>query len=225
MCVAIRAMENGTRNVGVRGHAKQNMGSKAEVKTRMTENESDKGDHTMSTKIEQGMLVLKCDVCLVFVNANKQLFSRHLSTEKHVRNLQKKKKELLEHLQLKDLFSSWREKNPTAAGCTIDVLTDQFRLETIAALMTAGIPLAKLDALRPFLEKWTKLSLCGSSHISQYIPFISEECVKAVMDAIRGHLLCCIFDGSTRVYGVMAMLLLFVGGFYDSHLAGQLAKV
>ena len=60
------------------------MGTKKEVQKRLAENESSTGDQTMSTQIEKGTLVLHCDVCMVFVHANKRNFLRHLKTEKHL---------------------------------------------------------------------------------------------------------------------------------------------
>ena len=52
-------------------------------------------------------------------------------------------------------------------------------------MLQAGIPLAKVDYLRPLLESDRKERLTDSSHLSLYVPFLLEEEVKQLKEELK----------------------------------------
>ena len=65
--------------------------------------------------------------------------------------------------------------------------------------------------MRPFLEKRAGLSLTHSSHLRSYIPPIHQFEIERIKKSLkRGSGYTVIFDGSTRVDEVLAIILRFV---------------
>lgn len=67
------------------------------------------------------------------------------------------------------------------------------------------------DGMRPFLEKRSGLSLTHSSHLRAYIPIIHKFEIDRIKKSLkRGSGYTVIFDGSSRVDEVLAVILRFV---------------
>eukprot|EP00117_Sycon_ciliatum_P040399 scpid110253/ scgid29689/ len=73
--------------------------------------------------------------------------------------------------------------------------------------MMAGIPIAKLDTLRPLLESHGEC-LTSSQHLSDLIPVLHEREVNHVKSAIAGKHISIIFDGTTKVCEAMVILVI-----------------
>ena len=57
-----------------------------------------------------------------------------------------------------------------------------YRLELVESWLTAGIPISKVDNLRPFLKKKYGHRLTFLSHLTELIPLIlktGKDCVKS----------------------------------------------
>ena len=77
-------------------------------------------------------------------------------------------------------------------------------------MLTAGIPISKVDNLRPFLEKYGHC-LTSSSHLTELIPLIlkrEKDCVKSEIAAIDSFSV--IFDGSTGLGEALAIVVRFI---------------
>ena len=72
--------------------------------------------------------------------------------------------------------------------------------------LRAGIPLSKIDDLRPFLEKHGH-RLTASGHLSELIPSILE---KEKRDLQSVEEVSIIFDGTTRLGEALAVVIRFV---------------
>ena len=84
------------------------------------------------------------------------------------------------------------------------------RIQTSTAMLKAGIPLAKVDYLRPLLEE-NSVRLTYSSHLASYIPFILDNektTIRAELEK-RPHI-SVIFDGSTYQGEMLVVLVRFV---------------
>ncbi|KAK3749798.1 hypothetical protein QZH41_000861 [Actinostola sp. cb2023] len=95
-------------------------------------------------------------------------------------------------------------------GSTLPEDMKLYRYELVEILLKAGIPLAKVDMLRPFLEKYGH-RLTARSHLSEFIPLISKkekELLKKEIAAADGFSV--IFDGSTRLGEALAIVVRFV---------------
>ena len=62
-----------------------------------------------------------------------------------------------------------------------------YQYELVEALLKAGIPLLKVDSLRPFLEKYGH-RLTSRNHLAEFIPMIRQkeiDFVKSEMAALE----------------------------------------
>jgi hypothetical protein len=77
--------------------------------------------------------------------------------------------------------------------------THEFRVEILDAAVNAGIPIAKLDALRPVLQKRAKLTLTSESQMRQLVPVLVTMRSKVTGEwiAVPGNF-GVTFDGTTR---------------------------
>ena len=75
-----------------------------------------------------------------------------------------------------------------------------------------GIPIAKLDGLRPIMER-NNFSLTQSSHIVEYIPFILSEEKARLQWLLRDKNIGIIVDGTTRLGEAIATVVRFLDGW------------
>ena len=81
----------------------------------------------------------------------KSSVKKHVSSIKHIKALENIKKSKKKDQNIKDLLAK------TSGGAKGSTLPEDMRLywyELVEALLKAGIPLLKVDSLRPFLEKY-----------------------------------------------------------------------
>jgi len=186
-------------------------GSIKEVELRLKECERD-GDLCFTQGRDKfHHYILWCTACHQIVNAKAGGFNKHKNGSDHSRALAARSSTDKETLKMAGMMRSYLKKNPNLRGIGVDDGTHQFRLEAVAAAFGAGIPISKLDELRPFLQKWTKNSLTGSTHLGIYISALAE----AELTEIRELMITCtccwvIFDGTTRVDEVLAVVFRFV---------------
>ena len=84
-----------------------------------------------------------------------------------------------------------------------------YRVKVMTAFLKAGIPIAKLRHFRGLLEE-NALRLTDSSHMSELVPFISREERSRIKDEINGKFVPVIFDGTSRLGEVLAVVIRFV---------------
>ena len=70
-----------------------------------------------------------------------------------------------------------------------------YRYELVETLLKAGIPLLKVDSLRPFLEKYGH-RLTSRNHLAEFIPMIRQKEIDFVKSEIAANsAFSVIFDG------------------------------
>ena len=77
-------------------------------------------------------------------------------------------------------------------------------------MLTAGIPILKVDNLRQFLEKYGH-RLTSSSHLTELVPLIlkkEKDCVKS--EIVTSDNFSVIFDGSSRLGEALAIVVRFI---------------
>lgn len=75
--------------------------------------------------------------------------------------------------------------------------------------MRAGIPIGKLDILKDILEE-KALRLADTRHMLDLIPFILDEEQAMIREEIKGKFVSVIFDGTSRLGEVLAVVLRYV---------------
>lgn len=103
-----------------------------------------------------------------------------------------------------------QDKRINISGATLPEEMRVFRFELVECFLSAGIPISKIDYLRPFLEKHGH-RLTASGHLSELILSIldkEKEKVKSELQNVEEVSI--IFDGTTRLGEAIAVVIRFV---------------
>ena len=85
------------------------------------------------------------------------------------------------------------------------------RANVVEAFLKAGIPLSKIDYLRPILESGYGRLTFSTHDMAQLIPFLANNELSTAKDELStANFLAVIFDGSTRLGEVLAIVVRFV---------------
>ena len=90
-----------------------------------------------------------------------------------------------------------------------------FRYDLVECCLKAGIPIAKTEALRPFLEKYGH-RLTSRGHLSEIIPLVlgkEKETLKTEISC--GNEFSVTYDGSCRLGEVLAIVLRYVDNHWN----------
>ncbi len=82
-------------------------------------------------------------------------------------------------------------------------------MKVVKAFMRAGIPIGKLDILRDILEE-KAFRLADTRHMLNLIPFILDEERAMIREEIKDKFVSVIFDGTSRLGEVLAIVLRYV---------------
>ena len=85
-----------------------------------------------------------------------------------------------------------------------------YRFDLVENCLAAGVPLAKVDSLRPFLEKYGH-RIRSHSHLSEMIPAVlakEKETLKSELSGAK-------FDGSTRLGEALAIIVRYIDGNWN----------
>ena len=152
---------------------------------------------------------LKCLVCKCIVSESKQHVSEHKKTKKHEKGLARDLASLESDQKARDFIAEYFNASH-AEGETIDIQTMKFRFDTLTEFLRNGTPLNKLDGFRAHYEKLSGLTLTAATHMRQYLlPLLKNEIQNIVLE-INGQKLMVIFDGTTRVDEVFAIIFRWV---------------
>ena len=83
-----------------------------------------------------------------------------------------------------------------------------YRVKVVQTFLCAGVPLAKLDSFRPLLEE-SAFCLTDTRRLLDLVPFILNEERARIKKEIEGKLVSVIFDGTSRLGEVLAVVLRF----------------
>ena len=103
------------------------------------------------------------------------------------------------------------DKQTHRKGEILDDETKAYRVKVIMALMKAGIPLQKLEcqALRDLLQE-NGYRLTDTRHMRDLVPFIHHKECDTLKTELKGKDLSVIFDGTSRLGEVLAVVVRFV---------------
>ena len=140
-----------------------------------------------------------CNACREMVSSKKSILASHCSSRKHAKGKDALKRSRLREQTIAEALS--REK--TRKDNTLPLAEQAYRQEVVEEFLKAGIPIGKVDRLRPLLEK-NGYRLTHSAHLGQYVSLIFKQEVERIKkelslpgeDMTRD--VSVIFDGSTR---------------------------
>ena len=111
---------------------------------------------------------LRCNACSETLSLKKNSIDKHIKSSKHtngVARIAKDKKQsqsIMECLKRRDM-----REHPSGSPSPVDICL--FRFEIVECVLTGGIPLSKVDVLRPLLEKYGH-RLTHSTNLREIIP-------------------------------------------------------
>lgn len=133
----------------------------------------------------------------------------HVPSKKHKANKEKmEKKTTQKERRIADATAKYDEEHHPK-GETLPTSTRVFRVKVVQAFLKSGTPLNRMKYFRDLFEE-AGFPLASSSHMSQLIPFVSEEEYKSIPKEILGKELSIILDGTTRDGEASAVLARFV---------------
>ena len=84
-----------------------------------------------------------------------------------------------------------------------------YRVKVVIAFLRAGIPISKLEYLRHILEE-NALRLTDTRHMLDLVPFVLDEERLRIKREISGKLLSLVFDGTSRLGEVLAVVVRYI---------------
>ena len=179
----------------------KNLNSKTSVQDRIRDNP---GQHLECVRGQ-----LRCNACNGILAQKKSSVDRHMKSKKHLAGIarvtadRKESQTIFQCLQRQD-------KQDNASGTTLPADLRLFRFEVVETLLLAGIPISKVDIMRPLLEKYGQ-RLTSSSHMNDLIPAVLEkekEKLKAELQVVTEASM--IFDGTARLGEALAIVVRYV---------------
>ena len=150
---------------------------------------------------------LRCDACKETISKKKSSVKKHVASAKHIKALENIKKSKMKDQNIKDLLAITSGK---AKGSTLPEDMRLYRYELVVALLKAGIPLLKVDILRPFLEKYGH-RLTSRNDLAEFIPMIRQREVDLVKSEVAANsAFSVIFDGSTRLGEALVIVVRYI---------------
>ena len=116
---------------------------------------------------------LRCNACSVIICEKKSSIEKHIKSKKHERGLSEIAKSKSESQTITACLQR-RDNREKACGSTLPAEMRLFRFEVVESFLSGGIALAKVDALRPLLEKYGH-RLTNRAHLSEPIPAVLED--------------------------------------------------
>eukprot|EP00117_Sycon_ciliatum_P005069 scpid76960/ scgid9165/ len=175
---------------------------------------------------------LYCTACNLTISIKHSIVKAHVNSQRHVQGKESKKRAKL-HQQA--ITISWKkfssESTSDLAGSgqshmlavSEDAVVSDFNLfggptsYVVEAFLKAGIPLSKVDYLRPLLESGYG-RLTYSTHMAQLIPFLHCKEEDELKKEISGApYVAVIFDGTSRLGEALAVVLRYVDADFKIH--------
>ena len=116
---------------------------------------------------------LRCNASSGIISEKKSSIEKHIKSKKHERGLSEIAKSKSESQTITACLQR-RDNREKACGSTLPAEMRLFRFEVVESFLSGGIALAKVDALRPLLEKYGH-RLTNRANLSELIPAVLEN--------------------------------------------------
>jgi len=151
---------------------------------------------------------LFCRACREILSLKRSTVESHVKSAKHVES-----KKAVEQRQVreKDIAEALQRHTEVThqKGETLPEEQRIHRVKVVQTFLRAGVPIAKLDIFRPLLEE-NAFRLTGTRHMLDLVPFILNEEKARIRKEIEGKFIAVIFDGTSRLGEVLAVVLCFI---------------
>lgn len=152
---------------------------------------------------------LRCNACNEMISKKKSSIVKHIESKKHKKGLADIAKNKTENQTIMACLER-RKNRENTTGSTLPAEMQLFRFEVVESFLSSGIPLAKVDALRPMLEKHGH-RLTSRSHMNELIPAVLEKEKNKLKEELQGvKEVSVIFDGTARLGEALAIIIRYV---------------
>ena len=152
---------------------------------------------------------LFCRACRENVAVKRSVVQNHIKSKKHEESKERlKKKESRERDIAEALRAHDAETHQKVRHCLKNTI---YRAKVVIAFMKSGIPLSKLECpdLRNLLEE-NGYRLTDPRHMLNLVTFVLNQQRTHIQSELQGKYLSVVFDGTTRLGEVLAVVVRFI---------------
>ena len=99
--------------------------------------------------------------------------------------------------------------HPNEAMAGVSKADQLYRYRVVESMLSAGVPISKVDNLRPLLER-AQSSLTDSRHLKVFIPKIETREVEQLIEEVADQRVTIIFDGTSRLGEALVLILRWI---------------
>lgn len=141
---------------------------------------------------------LKCRACGKTVQNIKSTIDLHVASKTHKEKVEALNARVAADADLRTELITHYTEQPGESGASTHPDEKVFQIRVVESFLRAGIPLQKVDMLRPLLER-TGYSLTASTHLSSLIPKVEAMEMARLLAELDGQRCSLAFDGTTRL--------------------------
>ena len=116
---------------------------------------------------------LHCNACSEILSLKKSSIDKHIKSSKHTNGVARIAKDKKQSQSIMDCLKR-RDMREPPSGSTLPAEIRLLRFEIVECVISGGIPLSKVDILRPLLEKYGH-RLTHSANLREIIPAVLEK--------------------------------------------------
>ena len=152
---------------------------------------------------------LRCNACKEPISKKNSSIKKHIASNKHELAEKVAAKEKTKDQSIIQMFRR-NDQRLNPKGETLPWEMRLFRYDLVESFLQAGIPISKIDSLRPFLQKYGH-RLTSRGHLSEIIPQVMEKQKETLKNEIAPHDgFSVVFDGSSRLGEALAIVIRFI---------------
>ena len=141
---------------------------------------------------------LRCVACKKPLQNIKSTLDAHVTGSVHRAAVKQLQERISSEADVHRELISYYTENPGEKGSSVAPDATAYRFAVVQTLLAAGIPLSKLDLLRPVLER-SGFALTAATHMMQLVPKVEAAEFGRVVAELDGQRLSLSFDGTTRL--------------------------
>ena len=150
---------------------------------------------------------LRCNACNETLSLQKSLIDKRIKSSKHTNGVARITKDKKQSQSIMDCVKR-RDMREHPSGSTLQIRL--FRFEIVACVIFGGIPLLKVDILRPLLEKYGH-RLTYSTNLPEIISVVLEKEREKLLRELEGVKKASVtFDGKARMGEALVAIVRFV---------------
>ena len=151
---------------------------------------------------------LRCNACNETLSLQKSLIDKRIKSSKHTNGVARITKDKKQSQSIMECVKR-RDMREHPSGSTLPAEIRLFRFEIVACVIFGGVPLLKVDILRPLLEKYG-LRLTYSANLPEIITVVLEKEREKLLSELEGVKKASVtFDGTARMGEALVAIVRF----------------